>query len=73
MSIKTEIICNKCGKEIVNDSGCYKTNYAIYRYSARIQLWGVNEPRGYGGQRIDLCPKCYEEFINFLEGGGDNA
>lgn len=64
---RSEIICDRCGKRIVNTKGCYNENYALRDDSARITLWGVGEPRGAAGQRIDLCVECYEKFVNFLE------
>lgn len=65
---KTEIICDRCGKEIENPYKCYKSNYMVKDSSAKIQLWGVGEYRGAPGQRIDLCADCYQKFIDFLEG-----
>ena len=62
MSRKTEILCDRCGEEI--------PGYDIKISSARIDLWGVGVPRSYGGQRIDLCESCYQDFISFLEGKG---
>ncbi|MBO5019058.1 MAG: hypothetical protein J6D52_00180 [Clostridia bacterium] len=53
----------------MNTKGCYNQNYALRDDSAKITLWGVGENRGSGGQRIDLCIKCYEEFVGFMEGG----
>lgn len=73
MSQRTEILCDRCGKEITNKLGCYNPSYARYRWSAKIQLWAVGETRGNQGQRIDLCEECYEKFVNFLEGGEQNA
>ena len=64
MSKKTEIVCDRCGKEI-ND-------WDIKRSSARIDLWGLGELRGSPGQRIDLCQSCYEKFVVFLDGEEDN-
>ena len=69
MAKKTEIFCNKCGKEIVNPIGCYGSTSFLKNYSAKITLWGVGEPRSSFGQRIDLCSDCYEEFVSFMEGG----
>ncbi len=69
MAQKTQIVCDKCGKEIVNPTGYYHPTYALKNYSAKITLWAVGEPRSSFGQRIDLCPKCYEKFVNFLEEG----
>ena len=68
MSHKTQIECDRCGKEIFNPTECYCPTYALKEYSAKITLWGVGEPRSGYGQRIDLCPECYEEFVDFLEG-----
>lgn len=59
MSKKTEVICDRCGKEILS--------YDIKISSARLDLWGIGVPRSYGAQRIDLCEDCYQDFINFLE------
>ena len=59
MSAKTEIICDRCGKEI--------TSYDIKISSAKMHLWGVEENRTSPGQRIDLCEECYEDFLVFLE------
>ena len=61
MSQKVEVICDRCGKEIAS--------YDIKISSAKIHLWGVGENRTSPGQRIDLCPECYEEFVRFLDGG----
>ena len=40
-------------------------------HSAKITLEAPGVYRGNGGQRIDLCTKCYEEFVNFLEKGAN--
>ena len=65
MSRKTEVLCDRCGKEI--------SSYDIKISSARIDLWSPGVPRSYGGQRIDLCEDCFEEFTCFLEGGKVNG
>lgn len=59
MSKQTIIICDVCGQEIVG------TRYD----SAQIRLFTPGEYRGAGGQRIDMCIKCYEKFVGFLESG----
>ena len=61
MSQKIEILCDRCGREIVG--------YDIKISSAKIQLWGVGEHRTSAGQRIDLCKDCYADFVTFLENG----
>ena len=59
--------CDRCGKDIVNESGCYNRNYALSHFSAKLTVWGVGEPRYSQGERVDLCTDCYNEFVNFLE------
>jgi hypothetical protein len=71
VSQKTEVVCDRCGKDISNPNDYYVPTYALKDYSAKITLWGVGEPRYSQGQRIDLCPECYEKFVNFLEGGAE--
>ena len=59
MSKKTIVICDMCGEEIIGN-----------RYdSAQIRLFTPGEYRGCGGQRIDMCIRCYEKFVSFLESG----
>ncbi|MBR2474828.1 MAG: hypothetical protein IKB51_07380 [Clostridia bacterium] len=65
MSKKTEVRCDRCGKEIMA--------YDIKISSARIDLWALGVPRSYGAQRIDLCENCYNDFVSFLEGGSENG
>lgn len=69
MSQKTEILCDRCGNEIINPIGYYCPTYVLKNYSAKITLWGVGDPRSSFGQRIDLCLECYEKFVAFMEGG----
>ena len=59
MSRRTEVICDRCGKEIID--------YDIKISSARLDIWGLGVPRSYPGQRIDLCQECYEQFVDFME------
>ena len=65
--ISKSMTCDKCGRNIVNDKGCYNENYALRDSSAKITLWGVGEPRSSFGQRIDLCQGCFVSFVNWLE------
>ena len=60
--ISKSMCCNKCGKDIP----CYN-NMAITENSALIQVYGVGERRTSQPQRIDLCPDCYQKFINWFE------
>ncbi len=62
MSQRTEVLCDRCGKEI-------SRYYDIKNASAKIHLWGVGENRTSAGQRIDFCEECYQKFVTFLEGG----
>jgi hypothetical protein len=59
MSKREAISCDKCGADI--------PVWLAKECSAKITLNVPGEYRGYGGQRIDLCTKCYEKFVNFLE------
>ena len=34
---------------------------------AKIDLWGVGQRRTDAPQRIDLCERCYQKFVNYLE------
>lgn len=65
MSRKTEVLCDRCGREI--------PGYDIKISSARIDLWAPGVLRSYRGQRIDLCEDCYEELVGFLEGGNGDG
>ena len=60
--ISKSMLCDKCGNEIP----CW-ANHIITENSARIRFWGVGETRSNNGQNIDLCSKCAEKFINWLE------
>ncbi len=67
MSKQEIITCNKCGRDIINPNDCYAPTYALKHYSAKILLWPVGEARSTFGQRIDLCPECYDKFVRFME------
>lgn len=62
---KTTYICNRCERELGPEYGC--TNHNLRFTSARIVMWGVGEHRSMRGEQIDLCPICYNEFLEFLE------
>ena len=70
MAQRTEIVCDRCGKDITNPKECYSPTYSPKDYSAKITLWGVGEPRSSFGQRIDFCEDCYDDFVSFMEGVG---
>ena len=70
--ISKSMVCDRCGKHIVNDKGCYNENYALRDSSAKITLHRVREPRSTPGQRIDLCKDCYQSFVNWLESEVDS-
>lgn len=63
MAQRVELICDRCGREIEHAG----TTYTKKHSSAKITLWGVGEARSSFGQRIDLCPGCYEDFITFMD------
>ena len=52
-------ICERCGAETLNFKG--KPNVAL------IRLWRPLEYRIGQGERIDLCEKCYNDFLEFME------
>ena len=62
MSKTMSYICDICGTEIIGHSA-----QAISGESALIKLWIPGEYRAGPGQRIDLCMRCYERFIRFME------
>ncbi len=68
MAQRTELVCDRCGKDIINTTGCYAPTYSLKDSSAKITLWRVGEPRYSQGQRIDFCIDCFEKFVIFLEG-----
>lgn len=63
---KTEVICNRCGKQRE-----IRTKNDIIISFAKIDLWQVRQHRTEAPQRIDLCEECYEKFVDFLEGGAE--
>ncbi len=62
MSKTMSYICDICGAEIIGHSA-----QAISGESALIKLWSPGEYRAGPGQRIDLCMRCYERFVRFIE------
>lgn len=34
---------------------------------AKIDLWAVGQHRTEAPQRIDLCERCFQKLVNFLE------
>lgn len=60
--ISKSMVCDRCGNEIE----CW-AHYIMRENSARIRFWGVGATRSNDGQNIDLCLKCAEKFINWLE------
>lgn len=65
MSRRMSYICDICGADITGTS-----SNAISQESAQIRIWEPGLPRSYGGTRMDLCLRCYEGFVNFLEVSG---
>lgn len=59
-----KVMCDRCGKE----KDLITKNDIIISF-AKIELWGVGQRRTEAPQKIDLCESCYEEFINYIEGG----
>lgn len=59
---RTEVRCDRCGtsQELI-------TKNDIIISFAKIDLWGVGQHRTEASQRMDLCEKCFQKFVNFLE------
>lgn len=55
-------ICDKCGKDIP-----YYNNSMIAQTHATMKLYHLGQSRCSLPQQIDLCPECYNKFINWLE------
>lgn len=55
-----KIICDRCGKE-------FEDRLNKKDLTAKINYWGPGARRSGVAQQIDLCCKCNEEFINFME------
>lgn len=58
MSKKEVYTCDRCGKE-------------MYLFTKKIDFATINlyQPYAYrsgGGERIDLCEECYQDFISFM-------
>lgn len=69
MACRNEVTCDRCGAVIVDlDRSAVQL---MKDASAKIHYWGVGVPRSWGEQRIDLCTRCAEKFIIFLEGSDD--
>ena len=66
MSQKRELVCDRCGREIINLDRCGAS--MLKEFSAKIHYWPVGTPRSYGEQRIDLCEECADKFVKFMEG-----
>ena len=65
MAQKRELVCDRCGKEILNLDRCGLQ--MLKEFSAKIHYWPVGTPRSYGEQRIDLCEACAEDFATFMQ------
>lgn len=57
MGRTTVYLCDLCGGTVGTTATC----------TARIMLWAPGEIRPGPAQRFDLCQKCYEGFLGFLE------
>lgn len=65
MARRNELTCDRCGERLW---GRGVMEWYAKEVSARLTYWPVGAHRSNYGQRIDLCPKCAEKFIKFLEG-----
>ena len=62
MSTQKSIECDKCGDRIDYDG-----TKSFASSWGRLMLYNPNESRTYATQRIDLCPKCWEKFVDWLD------
>lgn len=62
MSKQVTVLCDLCNAEV--------SSLSTERDCALIKLWSPGAYRSGPGQRIDLCVKCYNKFVNFLEKEG---
>ncbi len=54
----TEIVCNKCGKNIEKDSfGYFEECLSVEK------LWGYKSKRDGVTHSFDICQDCYDSFI----------
>ena len=67
------IKCDKCGKEITETE--YEMSRVPYGFGPRLMVRSrmehiIYDPSGHIPEQTnihDLCPKCYEKFLNWLD------
>ena len=67
MSKSETITCDRCGESIFNTHNNWLPRNIMNGQSAMIKLWKPEDLRSCSGDRIDLCEKCYQKFITFME------
>jgi len=68
-----EMMCCRCGSEITETyqkehfncvyGPTWRTNTAF----AKLNIWQPEQGKSDKPDTIVLCPRCYEEFVDFLE------
>jgi hypothetical protein len=58
VSVVREIICNKCGEIIAKETDCNKVDYISIN-----KTWGYFSNKDNENHTIDICEKCYDEWI----------
>ena len=53
-----KVICNKCGKEVISNSGC--STQDVLNVDKR---WGYFSDKDNEIHSFDLCESCYDELI----------
>ena len=57
-----QVICNKCGKELIVDREIVKEGNFSITYG-----WGYFSHKDGQVHKFDLCEECYDYFINNFE------
>lgn len=63
MARRNELTCDRCGERLWGRGGM---EWYAKEVSGQIIFWPAGALRSLPGQRIDLCIKCAEEFIQFM-------
>ena len=53
-----QVICNKCGKNIIVDRGLVKEGHFAIKYG-----WGYFSDKDGQVHQFDLCEKCYDQYV----------
>ena len=54
-----QVVCNKCGKQMLVDRGIVKEGQFSIKYG-----WGYFSEKDGQVHQFDLCERCYDEYIS---------